>query len=68
MRSTVTPVLIPKVLCVVQGYVQCAVSKCLTPSFTSRAMYNIEGDIGWSSSRYHSCPLSLITHQLGQRL
>ncbi|MFQ6647981.1 hypothetical protein Gotur_021479, partial [Gossypium turneri] len=35
--STVTLVLIPKV------YVRCVASKCSTPSFTSRAMYNKEG-------------------------
>lgn len=30
------------VLCVVQAYVQCAVSKCWTPSFTNKAMYDME--------------------------
>lgn len=29
-------------LCVVQAYVQCAVSKCWTPSFTNKAMYDME--------------------------
>ncbi|KAG4143784.1 hypothetical protein ERO13_D06G213200v2 [Gossypium hirsutum] len=37
MPSTVTPVLIPK------AYARCAVSKCSTPSFTSRVTYNRRG-------------------------
>ncbi|MBA0785059.1 hypothetical protein Gotri_027184 [Gossypium trilobum] len=44
MPSTVTLVLIPKgAFRVVQAYARCAVSKCSTPSFTSRVTYNRRG-------------------------